>query len=81
MEWCIALEDIDSWEIVNDVSTVHDISVQDNTNYFIHAGKPVLVHNSGKTYGIMQALIAIAINEPNIWILIVTGKQIGRANV
>ena len=80
MEWCIALEDIDSWEIVNDVSTVHDISVQDNTNYFIHAGKPVLVHNSGKTYGIMQALIAIAINEPNIWILCVgaTHRQIDR---
>ena len=43
-----------------DVPVVYDIEVENNHNYYIHAGDNILVHNSSKTYSILQCLFFIA---------------------
>jgi phage terminase large subunit len=50
---------IDSWEYVEE-PIVFDVEIEDNHNYFIDAGKKILVHNSGKTYAILQLIITLA---------------------
>ncbi len=62
----LELEDIESWEYVDDCEKVYDIEVEDTHNYFIHAGKPILVHNSGKTYAILQNLCRMALEKSRI---------------
>jgi len=57
------LDDIESWEYV-DESTVYDIEVQDCHNYYLDTGCEVLVHNSGKTYSILQVLMCILAQQP-----------------
>ena len=60
------LDDIESWEYV-DESTVYDIEVQDCHNYYLDTGCEVLVHNSGKTYSILQVLMCILAQQPGKW--------------
>lgn len=71
----LMVSDIESFEYVSDIETVYDISVTDNTNYFIHAGKDILAKNSGKTFGLIQCCIIKAISEPRSRILVV-GKDV-----
>lgn len=40
-----------------ELNIVYDIEVQDNHNYFIDCGKEILVHNSSKTWSIIQFII------------------------
>lgn len=49
MEDCINIEDIESISYIN-IDTIYDITVEDNSNYFINVGKDILVHNSSKTF-------------------------------
>lgn len=45
-------EDIESFEMLNDEKTVYDLTMMDNSNFFLYTNsKPVLVHNSGKSFG------------------------------
>jgi phage terminase large subunit len=70
MASCIDIGDIESWEYV-DEPTVYDITVQGNHNYYIDAGKEILVHNSGKTYGILQHLFESGAKHNNETITVV----------
>ena len=60
----IDLEQIESWEYV-DEPIVYDIEVEDNHNYFLDLGDEVLVHNSGKTYSLLQLLLIKLVEQPN----------------
>ena len=65
------IEDIESWEYVTDVPIVHDISVANNHNYHIEiGGQDVAVHNSSKSYSIMQVLTTLAVAELNVDIVV-----------
>ena len=56
-------QDIVYWKYV-DVPTVHDIEVKDTHNYFLNVGdESILVHNSSKTYSIMQLICTMAIEQ------------------
>jgi PBSX family phage terminase large subunit len=55
----IDLSDIESIEIIN-INTVYDLTVSQNSNYYISAGKPILVHNSGKTWSSVDFVILLA---------------------
>ncbi len=63
MASCINLEDIESFEFVTE-EFVYDITVQDNHCFYIYPGKEILVHNSGKTFGLMQCAIFRAVTMP-----------------
>ncbi len=52
----LRLDDIESIEYI-DAPTVYDLSIEDNHNYFLDVGYPVLVHNSGKTVNILIWLL------------------------
>lgn len=60
---CIDVADIKSWKIVKDVPYVYDIEIEDNHNYFINVGNDVCVHNSSKTYSIIQFWIRYALEH------------------
>jgi len=62
---CLNPADIESWRYV-DCPVVYDIEVEENHNYFIHAGGPILAHNSSKTISLCQAAIIRALQEPLI---------------
>ena len=64
MEGCIDINDIESWEYVNE-QTVYDISIENNHNYFIDIRKPCLVHNSTKSVTVLQIFIERSICLPN----------------
>ncbi len=65
------LEDIKSWEYVADVPIVYDLSVKNNHNYHVaFGGQELLVHNSSKSYSIMQVLATFACTEDNIDIVV-----------
>lgn len=70
MASCIELEDILSWEYT-ECETVYDITVDGNHNYYLDCGKDILVHNSGKTYSIMQVCFVLACAEPKTVVTIV----------
>lgn len=64
--------DIKSWEYI-DAPVVYDLGIKDNHNYHICCGdKRILVHNSGKSYAIMQVLITVALANPGYRITICT---------
>jgi len=68
----IDLSAIESWEYI-ELPEVYDITVQDEHCYYIDAGGKILVHNSGKTYSVIQLLIIIAaIKQPGVRISIVS---------
>lgn len=54
------LSQIESWEYVEE-KEVYDISIKDNHNYFLDVGDHVLVHNSGKTFSIMQVMVFLTL--------------------
>jgi len=60
----ISLDDIESWEYCNE-EIVYDISVTDNTNYYLDCIKPILVHNSSKTYNTLIWFIIQLLNTRN----------------
>jgi len=60
----ITLDDIESWEYI-ELDTCYDISVNNEHNYYINAGDDFLVHNSSKSYSVVQLLIHIALTKPN----------------
>lgn len=74
MASCLSLDDIQSWEYT-DEEFVYDLMVAKNHNYFIYAGKSILVHNSGKTYTILQVLFVKCIEENGI-VVTVCGQDI-----
>ena len=57
---CLNIDEILSYEIYNQ-SIVYDIEVENNHNYCIYAGKDILVHNSSKTFSILQLLVGLCI--------------------
>lgn len=60
MESYLELEDIESYEYI-DLETVYDIEVENSHCYYLDCDKPILVHNSSKTWSIFQILLARAI--------------------
>lgn len=74
MDGFINIEDIESFEYV-ECEYVHDFTVQDNHCYFIHPNTDILVHNSGKTYSILQVLCLKAIEEPD-QVITVVGQDV-----
>lgn len=73
METYLELDDIQGYEEIS-LDTVYDIEVEDNHNYFLDCGKPILVHNSGKTWQIFLFFLIKALNGENITITIVRDK-------
>src|SRR5690606_33951502 len=72
---CINLDDIVS---IDDISLdyVYDIEVEKNHNFFLCLNKPTLVHNSGKTFGILVALIHFAASSEENLIISVAGQTV-----
>jgi phage terminase large subunit len=64
----IRLEDIESFEYI-DLQEVYDINVEENHNY--HLANGLLVHNSSKTYSILQFLIFLCLTNDKLKISIV----------
>lgn len=60
----ISLEDIESVEYC-DIETIYDITVEDNSNYIIDAGKEILVHNSSKTFDAIHFIVAFCNHNLN----------------
>lgn len=56
MERGINLSDIESIEEI-ELSDTYDLTIQDNSNYYLSANGGTLVHNSGKTVTIAQILL------------------------
>jgi phage terminase large subunit len=75
MAYSLKIDDIESFEYVEGVEYVHDLTVKDNHNFHIDTGHPILVHNSGKTYSILQVLFCLAI-ENSGWVITVVGQDI-----
>ena len=46
----LGLAEIAGYEYINGISEVYDICVDLNHNYYLDCGKPILVHNSGKSF-------------------------------
>lgn len=61
---CITLDMIQDVEEVQ-CEKVYDITVDNAHNYFLDCGKPILVHNSSKTYSIAQKFIIELMNRKN----------------
>ena len=72
------ITDIESWEYINE-DAVYDIEVEDCHNYYLDVGKEVLVHNSGKTYSILQVLFSKAI--ANTCTITIVGQDIPNLKV
>lgn len=64
MESYLKIEDIESVEVVHE-DYVYDLSIKDNHNYFINAGKEILVHNSSKTWDFFHFLVIYCDNNRN----------------
>lgn len=61
----IRRDDILRWDYVDDVEEVYDIEVADHHNYFIEAAHECCVHNSSKTYSLIQSFIIYALRNKN----------------
>jgi len=62
---CINIEDIEYYEFI-DLDVVYDISVDYNDNFYLSNDKPILVHNSGKTYAALQAIDSWSIENSGL---------------
>jgi phage terminase large subunit len=63
MARCLTKEDILSVDFIQ-CKTSYDIEVADNSNYYLASkDQKILVHNSGKTFGIVQLLIGLAVKS------------------
>lgn len=70
------LDNIESFEYVDNIDIVYDIEVEDNHCYFLSLNnKECLVHNSSKTYSICQLLFIKAIYEAGV-IISITGESL-----
>jgi phage terminase large subunit len=70
------INEIQSWSYVEE-PVVYDIEVQDNHNYFLQVGEDsVLVHNSSKTYSILQLLCTYAVQSQTKLIIDVVGQDL-----
>lgn len=58
----IELDDIESFESI-ELDEVYDITVDQEHCYFLDCGKLILVHNSSKSFSIIQLLIYLATTE------------------
>ena len=56
MEQCLDIEDIQSVETIA-LNDVYDLSIEDNHNYYLDCGEPILVHNSSKTWDFFHFLV------------------------
>jgi hypothetical protein len=66
------LEDIDSFEVLDNTEPVYDITVEDNHNYFLHTNSyPILVHNSGKSVFVSQKICMRFLTEDNHKFLVI----------
>jgi phage terminase large subunit len=74
MESYLTLDDIASVKEI-DLDIVYDIEVEDNHNYYLDCGKPILVHNSSKTWSIFQFFILKALAGEKLTITIVRDKM------
>jgi phage terminase large subunit len=74
MESYLTLADIESVREI-DLEVVYDIEVEDNHNYYLDCGKPILVHNSSKTWSIFQFFILKALAGEKLTITIVRDKM------
>lgn len=72
---CISLDDIVSIDKIS-LDFVYDIEVEKNHNFFLDLNKPTLVHNSGKTFGILVALIHFAASSEKSLIISVAGQTV-----
>src|SRR5690554_4957795 len=72
---CINLDDIVSIDEIS-LDYVYDIEVEKNHNFFLYLNKPTLVHNSGKTFGILVALIHFAARSERSLIISVAGQTV-----
>lgn len=54
----INIEDIESFEVI-DNQIVYDLTIENNHNFYLatNSGKPILVHNSGKTEIVLEILL------------------------
>ena len=76
----IKLSDIESFEYVNDVDVVYDIEVAESHSYVLE--DDILVHNSGKSYAIMQFFAILLSIRNKITITVWRGeKTVCRATV
>ena len=62
--YLILAYDIESFEEI-EMSTTYDLTVEDNSNYYLDCGKPILVHNSGKTYDALFFILTYCRNNAN----------------
>ena len=60
----ISLDDIESVEEIT-IDTLYDLTIEGNSNYFIHAGKDILVHNSSKTWDAIHLITWICDHNRN----------------
>lgn len=56
MDWCLDLADIESFEEI-EIKESYDIEVKGNHNYYLDCKKPILVHNSSKTWSGVDFII------------------------
>jgi len=75
MAFCLDIEDIESFDYVDDVEFVYDLTVEHNHNFHIFTDKEILVHNSSKTFSILQVLFLKAIETAGT-IVTVCGQDI-----
>lgn len=66
MAYQLNIEDIQSVEVF-ELDYTHDLSIKDNHNYYIDAGKPILAHNSSKTWDFFHLLVMYCENNRNQW--------------
>ncbi|MGL4662068.1 MAG: hypothetical protein ACRCV7_00075 [Culicoidibacterales bacterium] len=58
MVYEINIEDIESVEEIV-LNEIYDLTVEDNHNYYLDCGYPILVHNSGKSFAAYQLIYTL----------------------
>jgi phage terminase large subunit len=71
----ICLDDIISVEEIQ-LDYVYDLTVENTHWYFLDCGKPILVHNSGKTISILQVLFLTAVYSKKPLIISVVSRAL-----
>ena len=72
------LNNIESWEYV-ECEQVYDIEVEDNHNYYL--ADKILVHNSSKTYSIMQLFTLYAIKNTKKELISIVSESVPHLNM
>lgn len=66
----IEIDDIESWSY-SDCAYVYDLNIAGYSCYFIEAGKPILVHNSGKTWAVLDFILMLCATSNGLTINII----------